>query len=191
MKKSPSKSKPSAKKKVQAAKKKVVKVRPSAPAAKKTIKKVAKKAAKQPLRLDRPVVDSSEREIRRMPESAYMNEIQLDFFRKRLLQQRAEVLARQAEVKDRLNQQESFADPADRATAEEEHWLDLRLRERESFLLRKIDESMRRMKDGDYGYCKVTGEPIGIPRLLARPTAEVCVDVKGQSEHIEAQYRDR
>ena len=191
MKKTPSKSKPSAKKKVQAAKKKVVKVRSAAPAAKKTIKKVTKKTAKQSLRLDRPVVDSSEREIRRMPESAYMNEIQLDFFRKRLLQQRAEVLARQAEVKDRLNQQESFADPADRATAEEEHWLDLRLRERESFLLRKIDESMRRMKDGDYGYCKVTGEPIGIPRLLARPTAEVCVDVKGQSEHIEAQYRDR
>ena len=191
MKKTPSKSKPSAKKKVQAAKKKVVKVRSAAPAAKKTIKKVTKKTAKQSLRLDRPVVDSSEREIRRMPESAYMNEIQLDFFRTRLLQQRAEVLARQAEVKDRLNQQESFADPADRATAEEEHWLDLRLRERESFLLRKIDESMRRMKDGDYGYCKVTGEPIGIPRLLARPTAEVCVDVKGQSEHIEAQYRDR
>lgn len=196
MKKTPSKSKSSAKKKVQAAKKKVaIKVRSSTPASKKplkTAKKAAKKtAAAKPLRQGKPVVDSSEREIRRMPESAYMNEIQLDFFRKRLLQQRAEVLARQAEVKDRLNQQESFADPADRATAEEEHWLDLRLRERESFLLRKIDESMRRMKDGEYGYCKVTGEPIGIPRLLARPTAEVCVDVKGQSEHIEAQYRDR
>lgn len=191
MKKTPSKSKSSAKKKVQAVKKKVTaKVRAMVRTSKTAIKKVTKKTATL-TRQVKTIVDSSEREIRRMPESAYMNEVQLDFFRKRLQQQRAEVLARQAEVKDRLNQQESFADPADRATAEEEHWLDLRLRERESFLLRKIDESMRRMKDGDYGFCKVTGEPIGIPRLLARPTAEVCVDVKGQSEHIEAQYRDR
>ena len=138
-----------------------------------------------------PAIEANEREIRRMSAQTYMNETQLAFFKARLFQQRAEVLARQAEVKDRLNQQESFADPADRATAEEEHWLDLRLRERESFLLRKIDEAIRRISDREYGYCKVTGEPIGIPRLLARPTAEVCVDVKGQSEHIEAQYRDR
>ena len=133
----------------------------------------------------------SESEIRKMPEAAYMNDTQLEFFRGRLLQMRAEVVDREVDVKERLHQRESFADPADRATAEEEHWLDLRLRERESLLLRKIDDALRRIRDREYGYCEVTGEPIGIPRLLARPTATVCVDVKGQNEQIESQFRDR
>lgn len=133
----------------------------------------------------------TEADMRRMPESAYMNDAQLDFFRQRLLQMRSEVVEREVDVKERLHQRESFADPADRATAEEEHWLDLRLRERESLLLRKIDESLRRIRDREYGYCEVTGEPIGIPRLLARPTATVSVDVKGQNEQIESQFRDR
>lgn len=133
----------------------------------------------------------SETEVRRMPESAYMNDTQLEFFRGRLLQMRGEVVDREVDVKERLHQRESFADPADRATAEEEHWLDLRLRERESLLLRKIDDALRRIRDREYGYCEVTGEPIGIPRLLARPTATVCVDVKGQNEQIESQFRDR
>lgn len=133
----------------------------------------------------------TEAEIRRMPESAYMNDTQLEFFRQRLLQMRTEVVEREVDVKERLHQRESFADPADRATAEEEHWLDLRLRERESLLLRKIDDALRRIRDREYGYCEVTGEPIGIPRLLARPTATVSVDVKGQNEQIESQFRDR
>lgn len=133
----------------------------------------------------------NESEIRRMPESAYMNGVQIEFFRQRLLQMRAEVVNREVDVKERLHQRESFADPADRATAEEEHWLDLRLRERESLLLRKIDESLQRIREREYGFCEVTGEPIGIPRLLARPTATVCVDVKGQNEQIESQFRDR
>lgn len=133
----------------------------------------------------------TEADVRRMPESAYMNDQQLEFFRQRLLQMRSEVVEREVDVKERLHQRESFADPADRATAEEEHWLDLRLRERESLLLRKIDDALRRIRDREYGYCEVTGEPIGIPRLLARPTATVSVDVKGQNEQIESQFRDR
>jgi DnaK suppressor protein len=133
----------------------------------------------------------TEADIRKMPESAYMNDTQLEFFRMRLLQMRSEVVDREVDVKERLHQRESFADPADRATAEEEHWLDLRLRERESLLLRKIDEALHRIRDREYGYCEVTGEAIGIPRLLARPTATVCVDVKGQNEQIESQFRDR
>lgn len=133
----------------------------------------------------------TEADVRRMPESAYMNDAQLEFFRQRLLQMRSEVVEREVDVKERLHQRESFADPADRATAEEEHWLDLRLRERESLLLRKIDDALRRIRDREYGYCEVTGEPIGIPRLLARPTATVSVDVKGQNEQIESQFRDR
>lgn len=133
----------------------------------------------------------TEEEIRAMPEDQYMNDAQLAFFRHRLLEMRQEVLDRAMEVKQRLHEREVYADPADRATAEEEHWLDLRLRERESLLLKKIDEALRRIEEREYGWCEVTGEPIGIPRLLARPTATVCVDVKDQSEHLEAQYRDR
>jgi DnaK suppressor protein len=133
----------------------------------------------------------TEDDIKAMPENDYMNEVQLEFFRRRLLQMRQEVLQREMDVKERLHEREVFADPADRATAEEEHWLDLRLRERESLLLRKIDDALRRIEAKEYGYCEKTGDAIGIPRLLARPTATVCVDVKGQDERVEAQYRDR
>jgi DnaK suppressor protein len=174
-------------------------VAPARPAAA-PAKAPAKLAASKPMR-PRPIQRNefvsvggrtlSESEIRKMPEAAYMNDTQLEFFRARLLQMRAEVVDREVDVKERLHQRESFADPADRATAEEEHWLDLRLRERESLLLRKIDDALRRIRDREYGYCEVTGEPIGIPRLLARPTATVCVDVKGQNEQIESQFRDR
>lgn len=133
----------------------------------------------------------TEEQIRRAPDSAYMNDSQLAFFQERLLQMRSEVLARELDVKERLHQREVFADPADRASAEEEHWLDLRLRERESLLLKKIDDALRRIRDKEYGWCEKTGEPIGVARLLARPTATVCVDIKGQDERAESQYRDR
>ncbi|MFT4047009.1 MAG: RNA polymerase-binding protein DksA [Solimonas sp.] len=132
-----------------------------------------------------------EDDIRAMSDDEYMNDAQLEFFRLRLVQMRQEVLQREMDVKERLHEREVFADPADRATAEEEHWLDLRLRERESLLLKKIDDALRRIEAKEYGYCEKTGDPIGIPRLLARPTATVCVDVKGQDERVEAQFRDR
>lgn len=138
-----------------------------------------------------PGVVPTEDQIRRAPESAYMNDGQLAFFQERLMQMRGEVLARELDVKERLHQREVFADPADRASAEEEHWLDLRLRERESLLLKKIDDALRRIRDKEYGWCEKTGEAIGIARLLARPTATVCVDIKGQDERAESQYRDR
>lgn len=133
----------------------------------------------------------TEPQLRRMSDRDYMNDVQLLFFRHKLLEMRQEVLDREVEVKERLHEREVFADPADRATAEEEHWLDLRLRERESLLLRKIDDALRRIEAKEFGYCEKTGDPIGIPRLLARPTATVCVDVKGQDERVEAQFRDR
>lgn len=133
----------------------------------------------------------TEAQIRRMPDSEYMNDAQLEFFRQRLVQMKEEVLRREVDAKERLHEREVFADPADRATAEEEHWLDLRLRERESMLLRKIDDALRRIKEKEYGYCEKTGEPIGVPRLLARPTATVIVDVKGLHEKVETHFRDR
>jgi DnaK suppressor protein len=132
----------------------------------------------------------SEAELRAMPADDYMNAAQLDFFRQRLLEMRSEILAREHVTKERLHQNESHADPADRASAEEEHFLDLRLREREMTLLRKIDESLRRISSKEYGYCSKTGEPIGISRLLARPTATVCVDIKDRDERFVSHYGD-
>lgn len=137
------------------------------------------------------VKEITEAQLLRMAKKDYMNEVQRAFFRRHLLKLREEVLARELEVKERLNHRESFADPADRAAAEEEHWLDLRLRERESILRRKIDSALVLISKEEYGYCEETGEEIGLNRLLARPTATVCVDVKDHDEQIEAQYRDR
>jgi DnaK suppressor protein len=164
----------------------------SKPAAKPMAKPVAKPAtAIRTAAVAMPKGMLTEDRIRKMSDKDYMNDGQLAFFHYRLLQMRNEVLARELDVKERLHQREVFADPADRATAEEEHWLDLRLRERESLLLRKIDDALRRIADREFGYCEKTGDAIGIPRLLARPTATVCVDVKGQDERIESQFRDR
>ena len=132
----------------------------------------------------------TEEQIRAMSEDEYMNEAQLAFFKQRLLEQRAEVLEREREIRERLNHRESAADPVDRAATEEERWLDLRLRDRESKLLRKIDSALESIRHKEYGYCEQTGEPIGIPRLLARPTATLCIDAKDTTEQIQAQYRD-
>lgn len=154
------------------------------------VKAESKQEAAQGHPLD-SVKEITEAQLLRMAKKDYMNEVQLAFFRRHLLSLRAEVLARELEVKERLNHRESFADPADRAAAEEEHWLDLRLRERESILRRKIDSALDLINKGEYGYCEETGENIGLERLLARPTATVCVDVKDHDEQIEAQYRDR
>ncbi|AXQ31709.1 RNA polymerase-binding protein DksA [Solimonas sp. K1W22B-7] len=170
--------------------------KPAAPAKKAAAAPAPAPAPKKPASR-KPIVRMSfdglptEDQLRAMSDDDYMNDSQLEFFRHRLLQMRAEVLEREVDVKERLHQREVFADPADRATAEEEHWLDLRLRERESLLLRKIDDALRRLENREFGYCEKTGDPIGIPRLLARPTATVCVDVKGQDERVEAQFRDR
>ncbi|HZR33836.1 MAG TPA: RNA polymerase-binding protein DksA [Nevskia sp.] len=129
----------------------------------------------------------TEAQLRKMPSSAYMNDVQLAFFRLRLTEMRQEVLAREVGARQRLHSSENHPDPADRATAEEEHFLDMRLREREARLLGKIEEALVRIGSRDYGYCSQTGEPIGIPRLLVRPTASVCVDVKDRQERLAQQ----
>ena len=147
----------------------------------------AKKAAPKKTAAEKIMTES---QIRRMPNKDYMNDKQLSFFRARLLEQREEVLGREREIRERLNHRESAADPVDRAATEEERWLDLRLRDRESKLLRKIDSALERIRNHEYGYCEETGEEIGIPRLLARPTATLCIDAKDTTEQIQAQYRD-
>lgn len=187
-----------AKKPAAPAKKPVVAPAPVKPVAKAAPLPIAKMPPIKPKLINRspsqyvsPKGVLTEDQIRRQPDRDYMSDGQLEFFRHRLLQMRNEVLERELDVKERLHQREVFADPADRATAEEEHWLDLRLRERESLLLHKIDDALRRIAEREFGYCEKTGDAIGIPRLLARPTATVCVDVKGQDERIESQFRDR
>ena len=135
--------------------------------------------------------DLTPQQLLAMPATDYMNGEQLAYFAHLLQSLKAEISNNAAHTGAHLRETEDAADPADRATAEEEHWLDLRLRERESMLLRKIDDALRRIRDKEYGYCVKTGEPIGIPRLLARPTATVCVDVKGQDEKVETHFRDR
>ncbi|MES1952471.1 DnaK suppressor protein [Salinisphaera sp. S4-8] len=124
-----------------------------------------------------------------MPANQYMSPDQLEFFRGRLLQLREEVLVREREIRERLNDNTSLADPGDRALAEETRWLDLRLRDREAQLRNKIDAALRLIRDGDYGWCEVSGEPIGVERLLARPTATTCADVKTDAELRERAFR--
>ena len=158
------------------------------------IQRTVRKAAAKPfVGAGAPVAaeELSEARLRAMPESDYMSQPQLRFFQQRLLEMRAEVVTRQSAILEQLNEHETPADPADRATAEEEYTLALRLRERESILLRKIDESLARIRSKEYGYCEKTGEPIGIPRLLARPTATVCVQVKDHDEKTELHFRSR
>lgn len=130
----------------------------------------------------------TEARLLKMPARDYMSETQLDFFRQRLLDMRTEAEERLQASRERLLRHETAADETDRASLEEERWLELRLRERESVLINKVNQALRRIARHEYGYCEVTGEPIGLPRLLARPTATVCVDVKRDDEQRENHF---
>ena len=124
----------------------------------------------------------TEEELLKMPESDYMNESQLAFFKHRLQQIERELLANADETTEHLRETVIVPDPADRATIEEEHALELRTRDRERKLLKKIQSSLTSIDSGDYGYCEETGDPIGIPRLLARPTATLSLEAQQRRE---------
>ncbi|TPQ40737.1 RNA polymerase-binding protein DksA, partial [Cupriavidus pinatubonensis] len=113
----------------------------------------------------------TEAEILKMSDKDYMNEAQLAFFKHRLEQLRDDILKNADQTTEHLRETVIVPDPADRATIEEEHALELRTRDRERKLLKKVEQSLARIESGDYGWCEETGEPIGVPRLLARPTA--------------------
>lgn len=132
----------------------------------------------------------SEAALLKMPERDYMNEAQLAFFKNRLLAMKEEILANARETGEHLKENEVFADPNDRATVEEENMLEQRVRDRERKLLKKIDQALARIDSGDYGYCLETGEPIGIPRLLARPTAELSIEAQEKHERMERMFAD-
>lgn len=127
----------------------------------------------------------TEAALLQMPASDYMNAEQLAFFRSRLEALRDEMLGNAAETGVHLKENLNFADPNDRATVEEEHMLEQRVRDRERKLLKKINSALARIDSGDYGWCLETGEPIGLPRLLARPTAEYTIEAQERHEKLE------
>ncbi len=124
------------------------------------------------------------------PEDDYMNEEHQAFFRELLMKLQEELINNAAATTDHLQEQESTPDPADRATQEEEYALELRTRDRERKLLAKVQASIRQIDEGDYGYCKDTGEPIGLKRLLARPTATLSVEAQERREQMKKQFAD-
>src|ERR1044072_441085 len=117
------------------------------------------------------VRELSEEELLAAPEKDYMNEAQLAFFKKKLLELRDQLLQNADDTGEHLRENEITTDPSDRATLEEEDTLELRPRARERKLLKRVEKSLRMIDDGSYGWCEETGEPIGVPRLMARPTA--------------------
>ena len=132
----------------------------------------------------------TEAELRKMPESAYMNAAQLAFFRQRLSDMEREILSNADETTEHLRETVVVPDPADRATIEEEHALELRTRDRERKLLKKIKQSIDSIDAGDYGWCEETGDAIGIPRLLARPTATLSLEAQQRRELRQKLYGD-
>ena len=132
----------------------------------------------------------SEKELLAMPESDYMNDRQLAFFKERLKQLEQDILANAGETTEHLRETQFVPDPADRATIEEEHALELRTRDRERKLLKKVQQSIARIDSGEYGWCEETGEPIGIPRLLARPTATLSLEAQERREMRQKLYGD-
>jgi DnaK suppressor protein len=133
----------------------------------------------------------SESELLAMPDSEYMGEKQLDFFRTRLQALKDDLLSNAGETTEHLREDTSIVpDPADRATIEEEHALELRTRDRERKLLKKISQSLGRIESGEYGYCDETGEPIGLGRLLARPTATLSLEAQQRREMKQKMFGD-
>ncbi|MFZ9544413.1 MAG: RNA polymerase-binding protein DksA, partial [Hylemonella sp.] len=127
--------------------------------------------------------DLSDAELLAMPDSEYMNEKQLAAFRMRLRQLKQDILNNAGETTEHLREDTVIVpDPADRATIEEEHALELRTRDRERKLLKKIEQSLAQIESGEYGYCDETGEPIGVGRLLARPTATLSLEAQQRRE---------
>ncbi|MFW7343285.1 RNA polymerase-binding protein DksA [Pollutimonas sp. H1-120] len=132
----------------------------------------------------------TEKELLAMPESDYMNAEQLAFFRNRLKELEQEILNNADATTENLRETQFVPDPADRATIEEEHALELRTRDRERKLLKKVQQSITLIDSGEYGWCEETGEPIGIARLLARPTATLSLEAQERREMRQKLYGD-
>ena len=173
------------------------KVSKKAPSKKKAAKKVARKKP-APRRnatlggdpLTGPIHGIEPYQIRRGED--YMSDEQLDHFRDILNAWKRELMFEvDRTVHHMQDEAANFPDPNDRATQESEFGLELRTRDRERKLLRKIDSALSRIDDGSYGYCEETGEEIGLKRLEARPVATLCLEAQERRELAERQFRDR
>jgi len=139
----------------------------------------------------KPVEALTDAEVLAMPDDAYMNETQLAFFRLKLVNLKNDMLSNAGETTEHLREDTVVVpDPADRATIEEEHALELRTRDRERKLLKKIEQSIARIDADDYGYCDETGEAIGVGRLLARPTATLSLEAQQRRELKQKMFGD-
>ena len=132
----------------------------------------------------------TEEDILKAPEKEYMNEAQLAFFKRKLIDIREQILRNADDTGEHLRENEITTDPSDRATLEEEYTLELRTRDRERKLLKKVEKSLRMIDDGSYGYCEETGEPIGIPRLIARPMTTLSIEAQERRERVQKLYGD-
>jgi DnaK suppressor protein len=121
----------------------------------------------------------------------FMNERQLEYFKQKLLGWKDDILRESRETLSHLQSEtENHPDLADRASSETDRALELRTRDRQRKLIAKIDEALRRIEDGSYGYCEETGEPIGIARLDARPIATLSLEAQERHERRERVHRD-
>jgi DnaK suppressor protein len=130
----------------------------------------------------------TEADLMKQPKSEYMSVEQRNFFKRRLLELQTQMRDNADATTVNLRELAVAPDPADRATQEEEHALELRTRDRERKLLKKIEAALIRIEDGSYGYCEETGDPIGVPRLLARPTATLTIEAQERRELKQKMY---
>jgi len=140
-----------------------------------------------------PKVDilASDPDYRPSEDESFMNQKQLGYFRRKLLAWKEEILRESRETVVHLQSEtENHPDLADRATSETDRALELRTRDRQRKLISKIDEALRRIDEGSYGYCEETGEPIGIARLDARPIATLSLEAQERHERRERIHRD-
>ena len=137
------------------------------------------------------VEELSDAEILAMSDDEYMNDKQMAYFRLKLTRLKQDILASAGQTTEHLREDTVVVpDPADRATIEEEHALELRTRDRERKLLKKIEQAIQRIDAGDYGYCDETGEPIGVGRLMARPTANLSLEAQQRRELKQKMFGD-
>lgn len=122
----------------------------------------------------------------------FMNPVMLEYFRLKLLDWRSELLRESSDTIQNTLQSTELQKPdmADRASAETDHALELRTRDRERKLINKINSALERVEDGSYGYCEETGEPIGVARLDARPVATLSIEAQERHERMEKTHRD-
>ena len=133
----------------------------------------------------------TDEEVKAMPDVEYMNDKQMAFFRYKLSILKQDIHNSAGATTEHLREDTAVVpDPADRATIEEEHALELRTRDRERKLLKKIEQSIARIDSGDYGYCDETGEPIGVGRLIARPTASLSLEAQQRRELKQKMFGD-